>query len=277
MIVATGLAFAEGPRWRDGALYWSDMHGGVVSRLVGGRIETVCEVPARPSGLGWLPDGRMLVVSMTDRRVLRQERDGALVVHADLSGLVPRRCNDMTVDRFGRAYVGNFGFELYGDEKPCTTVLVRVDPDGSARVVADNLFFPNGAVITDDGATLIIAETWGGRLTAFDVDDAGDLSNRRVWAQMTSRTVPDGICLDAEGAVWIASPTTRGCYRVREGGEVLDHIDTGRGAFACMLGGEHRRTLYVCTADSHDPQRQSTERNGRIEAFEVTAPRAGWP
>ena len=174
----------------------------------------------------------------------------------------------MTVDRLGRAYVGNFGFELDGVEAPRPTVLVRVDPDGSARVVADDLLFPHGSAITEDGATLIVAETWGARLTAFDIGADGALSNRRVWATFADRAVPDGICLDAEGAVWIASPTTAGCLRVREGGEILERVETGRGAFACMLGGQDRRTLYVCTADSHDPDRQRTERNGRIEAFQ---------
>ncbi len=277
MIVATDVAFGEGPRWHDGALWWSDMHGGTVNRIVGGQVETVCEVPTRPSGLGWLPDGRMLVVSMTDKRVLRREPDGTLVTHADLSGLVPRRCNDMTVDAQGRAYVGNFGFELDGEEEPRPTVLVRVDPDGSARVVADDLLFPNGSVITPNGRTFIVGETWGARLTAFDIRPDGALANRRVWAAFTDRAVPDGICLDAEGAVWIASPTTHACLRVREGGEILERIDVGRGAFACMLGGEDRRTLYVCTADSHNPERQRAERNGRIEAFQVSTPGAGLP
>ena len=277
MIVVEDVAFGEGPRWRDGALYWSDMHGHAVKRLVDGEVQTVCEVPTRPSGLGWLPDGRMLVVSMSDRRVLRREADGALVVHADLCALAPRRCNDMTVDALGRAYVGNFGFELDSAEEPCATVLIRVDPDGSARVAADDLLFPNGMVITEDARTLIVAETWGARLSAFDIAPDGSLSNRRVWAAFTDRSVPDGICLDAEGAVWIASPTTKGCLRVREGGEILERVETGRGAFACMLGGEDRRTLYVCTADSHDPERQRRERNGRIEAFQVAVPGAGRP
>ena len=275
MIVASDIAFGEAPRWRDGTLWWSDMHGWRVNRLVDGQVVPVCDVPTRPSGLGWLPDGRLLVVSMTDKRLLRLEPDGALVVHADLSGLVPRRLNDMVVDAQGRAYVGNFGFELDGAETPRATVLVRVDPDGSARVVADNLLFPNGTVITPDGRTLIVAETWGARLSAFDIAPDGSLSNRRVWAAFTDGSVPDGICLDADGAVWIASPTTAGCLRVREGGEIVQRVDTGRGAFACALGGDDRRTLFVCTADSHDPERQRAERNGRIEAFAVETPGVG--
>ena len=276
-VVASGLAFGEAPRWHDGALWWSDMHAGQVNRLADGAVQAVCELPMRPSGLGWLPDGRLLVVSMTDKRVLRQEPDGSLVTHADLAGLVPRRLNDMTVDRQGRAYVGNFGFELDGVEAPAPTVLVRVDADGSAHVVADDLLFPNGTVISADGLTLIIAETWGARLTAFDVHPGGILSGRRVWAPMPDVAVPDGICLDAEGAIWAASPTTHECLRLREGGEVLARIATGRGAYACMLGGADRRTLFICTADSHDPERQARERNGRIEAHDVSVPGAGLP
>jgi len=154
---------------------------------------------------------------------------------------------------------------------------VRIDPDGSARVVAEDLMFPNGAVITDDGKTLIIGETFAGRLSAFDIDSNGDLSNRRLWAQLPGQAVPDGICLDAEGAVWVASPFTNDCLRIAEGGELLQRIDTGRGAYACMLGGADRRTLYICTADSHDPDRQAAERNGAIEAFEVDVAGAGLP
>ena len=272
--VAEGLAFAEGPRWHDGTLYWSDMHGHVVQRLAGGRVETVCEVPNRPSGLGWMPDGRMLIVSMADKRLLRLEADGSLALHADLSALAPRSCNDMVVDAEGRAYVGNFGFEIGTDgesEEPRATVLIRVDPDGTARAVADDLLFPNGAVITPDGRTLIIAETWRACLTAFDIDAVGDLSNRRLWAQLPEGAVPDGICLDAQGAVWAASPTTNECLRIAEGGDVLDRVETPQKAFACALGGAQGGTLYVCIADSHDPLQQRTERNGKIVTFAVSA------
>ncbi len=267
--MASGVAFGEGPRWHDGTLFWSDMHGGGVRKLEGGQVQPVCDVPNRPSGLGWLPDGRMLVVSMTDKRVLRQEAGGALVTHADLSHLVPCRLNDMVVDAQGRAYVGNFGFELDLGEQPRPTVLVQVDPDGAARVAADELVFPNGMVITNGGRTLVVAETFGGRLTAFDVAGSGALSNRRVWAPMPERAVPDGICLDAEGAIWVASPTTNECLLFREGGEILERLPTGRGAYACVLGGADGRTLFVCTADSHVPERQRVELNGRIEAFKV--------
>ena len=270
--VVENLAFAEGARWREGALWWSDMHGGRVCRLKGDEIQTICEVPGRPSGLGWLPDGRMLVVSMIDKRVIRLERDGSLALHADLSALAPRRCNDMVVDGRGGAYVGNFGFELDGAESPAPTVLLRIDPDGSTRVAADELWFPNGMVLLDGGRTLVVAETWAARLTAFDVGPHGELSGRRVWAALDRRVYPDGICLDAEGAIWVASPSSSECLRVRAGGDVAERVDTGRGAFACALGGRDGRILYVCTAESHDPERQRRERNGRIEALRVEVP-----
>lgn len=272
-VIASGLAFAEAPRWHDGALWWSDMHGGVVQRWAGGAAETVCAVPNRPSGLGWLPDGRMLVVSMMDRRVLRLEADDSLVMHGDLAGLIARRANDMVVDAQGRAYVGNFGFEIDTDlgivERPTPTVLVRVDPYGAATVVADDLLFPNGMVINPDSGTLIVAETYRACLTAFDIAVDGGLTNRCCWARFDDSVYPDGICLDAEGAVWVASPPTREVLRVVEGGTVTDRIATGQGAFACALGGDDGRILFVCVADSHDHIRQNTERNGRIVAFGV--------
>ena len=271
MIVASDIAFGEGPRWHEGCLWWSDMHGHAVCRLVHGKTETICAVPTKPSGLGWLPDGRMLVVSMTDKRVLRMEADGSLVTHADLSDLAPRRCNDMVVDASGGAYVGNFGFELDDVEEPCPTVLIRVDADGSARVVADKLWFPNGMVILADGRTLVVAETWAARLTAYSIADDGSLSDRRIWAKLDKAVYPDGICLDSESAIWAASPSTKEVLRVREGGEVVDRLATVRPAFACALNGRDGKTLYVCTADSHDPERQRQERNGRIEAFSITA------
>lgn len=274
MIIAFRLAFPEAPRWREGTLWWSDMHAGQVSRLVGGAVEKVCDVPKDPSGLGWTPDGRLLVVSMTDKRVLRLEPDGSLAPHADLSDKVPQRLNDMIVDRQGRAYVGNFGFDLHGGGTPAPTVLMRVDPDGSSHVAAEDLMFPNGMAIAEGGRTLIVAETFGARLTAFAIAADGTLSGRRTWAEMTHGAVPDGICLDAEGAVWAASPTTGECLRLAEGGEIVGRVETGRGAFACALGGEDGRTLFVCTAESHEPERQRRERNGRIEAFAVATPGA---
>ncbi|MCB1694041.1 MAG: SMP-30/gluconolactonase/LRE family protein, partial [Pseudomonadales bacterium] len=234
--LATNLTFTEAPRWHDGRLYFSDFYSHRVLAVdESGNLETIAEVANQPSGLGWLPDGRMLIVSMIDRKLLRREQDGTLVVHADLSGIATWHCNDMVVDAAGRAYVGNFGFDLHGGGEPCAADLARVDPDGTVSVAAKDLQFPNGAVITPDGQTLIIGETMARQLTAFDIAPDGTLSNRRVWADIAPH-LPDGICLDAEGAVWSADPLGNCVVRVKEGGEVTDTLDTGRGAFACMLG-----------------------------------------
>jgi sugar lactone lactonase YvrE len=249
----------------------------VLSVGIDGSVETVVEVPAGPSGLGWLPNGRMLVVSMEDRRLLRLDPDGLHEV-ADLSALAPWHCNDMVVDEHGRAYVGNFGFDIFrgGDITPVTTVLILVDTDGTARVAADELRFPNGTVITPDGRTLVVGESYGGCLTAFTVQADGSLTDRRLWAQLDG-AVPDGICLDAEGAIWSACPMTGRVLRVREGGEVTDVVSVGRrGAYACMLGGPDRTTLFVCTADATDPAKTG-ERRGAIELCDVDVPGAGLP
>ena len=268
--VVDGLAFAEGPRWRDGRLWWSDMHAERVQSWGpedGARTEVAVE--HRPSGLGWLPDGRLLIVSMMDRKILRLEPDGELVVHADLSMLVPRRLNDMVVDATGRAYVGNFGFDLEEGEPIADTVLAMVEPDGHARIVAGGLLFPNGMVITTDRRTLIVAETFAARLSAFDIAADGSLSGRRVWAQLPEHSYPDGICLDCEGCVWAALTSGNACVRVKKGGALLERVDVGRSAFACALGGPDRRTLFVCTAPDYFREARRAGRNGRIEEVTV--------
>ena len=275
-LVADGLAFAEAPRWHDGKLWFSDFYTHkVVCIDQNGRQSTVAEVPGQPSGLGWLPDGRLLVVSMTDRRLLRKDSDGLNEV-ADLSALAPFHCNDMVVDRHGRAYIGNFGFDLVGRAPVKPTVLLMVTPDGQARVVADDLLFPNGCVITPDGKTLIVAETFGKRLTAFDISDDGSLSGRRVWADLGDAS-PDGICLDAEGAIWVASPPTSEFLRVREHGETTDRIPAQNQAIACALGGADRRTLYMVTGRVSKPEKSMAERNSRVMALRVEIPGAGLP
>lgn len=242
-----GLAFPESPRWHEGALWFSDFYTRRVMRVDEERIaQPVCEVPGQPSGLGWLPDGRLLVVSMKDRKLLRLDPQG-LVTVADLSVHAPAPCNDMLVDAKGRAYVGNFGFDLHARAPFAPTVLLMVTPAGAVSVAAQDMHFPNGTVLTPDGRTLVVAESYGQRLTAFDVAADGSLSNRRVWAQFGGRTGPDGICMDAEGAIWIASPVSREVLRVREGGEVVDRFVTEDQAVACALGGEDGRTLFVCT------------------------------
>lgn len=275
-VLLSGLRFPEDPRWRDGRLWFSDMHDGRVVALDGeGRDETVLTLDDEPSGLGWLPDGRLLVVSVRERKLLRREADGRLALHADLSPVLPFHANDMVVDAQGRAYVGNFGFDLNAGETPKPTTLALVHPDGRVAVAANDLAFPNGSVLTPDGRTLIVGETMAARLTAFDVAADGTLSKRRVWAQL-EKAVPDGICLDAEGAIWVASPISHGCLRVREGGEILDRIDVETNAYACMLGGADRKTLFLCTAEEHDPAKTGTRR-GRIEAVQVGVPGVGLP
>lgn len=270
-VVADGLGFPESPRWHQGELWFSDINNRAVMRLPAdsGPLVTVLEVPSKPSGLGWLPDGRLLVVAMGDRQLLRLETDGSVNVVADLRSFARFNCNDMLVDPQGRAYVGQFGFDP-ATEEPRSTVLVRVDPDGTVSLAADDLQFPNGTVLTADGRTLIIAESWSHDLTAFDVAADGTLSGRRLWAHLEG-AAPDGICLDAEGAVWLASPISKELIRVAEGGQVLARIRTGaRRAIACALGGAEHSTLYACTVGrSHEVESGVT---GRIEAVEVDVP-----
>ena len=276
-VLLDGLAFPEGPRWHDGRLWFSDMYDHWVLAVdLRGRAERIVEVPNQPSGLGWLPDGRMLVVSMLDRRLLRLERDRRLTEVANLSAVVRSQCNDMVVDDLGRAYIGNFGFDFAAGEPASPTDLVMIDADGSVRVVADGLIFPNGSVITPDRRNLIVAETFASCLTAFDVEPDGGLARRRAFAQLDG-TTPDGICLDAEGAVWFASPGGNEVIRVREGGTITDRISTdGLSAFACMLGGVDRRTLFVCVSDWTGPKTTRT-RPGRILMVSVETPGAGLP
>ena len=275
-ILLDGLTFPEGPRWHDGRLWFSDFFSHrVIAVDLQGRAETIVEVPGQPSGLGWLPDGRLLVVSMTDRKLMRLD-PGGLVEHADLSGVATFHCNDMVVDGDGRAYVGNFGSDYNTGEPLQPARLARVDPDGTVSVAAERLMFPNGTVITPDGATLIIGETFARQLTAFDRAPDGTLSNRRVWADIAPH-LPDGICLDAEGAVWSADPRGNAVIRVAEGGKILDRVSTGDlGAFACMLGGEDGRTLFICTC-AGSGEAVATQRAGRIEVARVEVPHAGWP
>ncbi len=276
-VVAEGLSFPEGPRWHEGAFYFSDFYRHSVFRISAiGTLETVAGVPTQPSGLGWLPDGRMLIVSMTDRKLLRQEADGSLVEHANLYDLAAYHCNDMVVDATGGAYVGNFGFNSHGGETPREGNLIRISPAGAVSVAAEGLAFANGSVITPDGKVLIVGETRGNRLSAWDIASDGSLSNRRIWADL-GKNFPDGICLDAEGAIWVADPRNNETIRFAEGGEVLQRISTGdRGSFACMLGGEDRRTLYICTCAGSGPA-AAERRDGRIETIRVNIPGAGHP
>ncbi len=295
-VVRDGLWFPEGPRWHAGRLWFSDVFQRCVMAMTpdGATLERIVDVPNIPSGLGWLPDGRLLVVSTVDRRLLRLEPDGRLVEHADIYALCSDRCNDMIVDAQGRAYVGNWGFDTGAQPpRPKPAEIVLVLPDGSARVAAQGLIFPNGSIVTPDGRTLIVAESFASRLTAFDIGADGSLSNRRVWAQfddkgfapIAGRVVPDGICLDAEGAAWAASPWTDEVLRVREGGEITHRVTPAPAdvdgkpghPFACVLGGADRRTLFVLTGASGDEADTWANGLGKIEAVQVETPGAGLP
>jgi sugar lactone lactonase YvrE len=276
-LLADGFVFLEGPRWHDGSLWVSDMWGFKVYRIsTNGAREVLFELPERPSGLGFLPDGTPLVVSMANRKILKLV-NGALVEHADLSAHASGDCNDMVVDAQGRAYVGNFGFDIFNGAPPQMANLVRVDPDGSTHVVAQELNFPNGAVLTNGGRTLVVAETFGNVLTAFDLAANGTLSNRRVWAALGERT-PDGICLDQDGAIWVASFMTGEFVRVLEGGVVSDIVPVpGKAAVACQLGGEDGRTLFCLTYKGTIEDLHQGKVAGAIETVRVNSPAAGSP
>lgn len=289
--LVTGLSFTECPRWHNGRLYVSDFYTHRVLAIdLSGKVETVARVPGRPSGLGFLPDGRMLIASMLDRRILRQERPGELVEHSNLWEIAPWHLNDMLVDHEGRAWVGNFGFDLMGGAPAASTNLICVEADGRASVVAQGLGFPNGMALTPEG-TLIVAETFMNRLSAFEVNGA-KLSERRTWACFGPppatanvaeilrdvEAAPDGICLDAEGAVWVADAKQRRLLRVRQGGEVLEQIETGGlGVFACMLGGDDGRTLFACVAPTFDEEQASANHRAEIWMMRVETPGAGLP
>lgn len=275
--LAGGGAFFESPRWHEGRLWVSDFWLRRVQAIsLDGATETIAEVPGSPSGLGWAPDGTLLVVSMQDNKLLRAGH-GTTSQHADLSALSGGSSNDMVVDAAGRAYIGTIDFTAFA-EKPATN-LVRADPDGAVTLAADGMSFPNGSVITPDGSTLIVAESWAGRLTAFHIAADGSLHHRRVWADLGPGTAPDGITLDADGAVWAADAAGKRAVRVREGGEILEEISTGDlDVVACALGGDGR-TLFLCTTPDFRilPDQAAKTRPARILACQVDIPHAGRP
>ncbi len=241
-----------------------------------GTVETVVEVPNRPSGLGFLPDGTPLIASMQDRRLLRLE-DGGLVCHAELNSLVTGDLNDMVVDAQGRAYVGNIGFDVFGGADYRSANLVMVSPAGAARVVAEALEIPNGTVILPGGDVLIIAETWGHRLSAFNFNPDGTLSDRRLFADM-GEYGPDGICLDQEGAIWVSALDQGDFLRVLEGGAITDRIDVGDcRAVACQLGGEDGRMLFCLTCEGTWEEIRTGQAHARVEVVPVDVPGAGSP
>ncbi len=273
-VLMEGVVFGESPRWHNGQLWFSDWGAHQVIALdTDGHHKVVVTVPSFPMCIDFLPDGRLLVVDSAQRRLLRHEPDGSLVPHADLSQVSDKPWNDIVVDQRGNAYVNTIGFDFPGGEyAPGSIVLVT--PEGNVHHVADDLAFPNGMAITPDGATLIVAESYANRLTAYDITSDGGLGNRRVWAQ-TPDDHPDGICLDAEGALWYADVGNQRCVRVREGGEVLASVDLDRGAFACALsrGGDPR--LFVVGQTWGGPE--SGQPSGRVVAFPAPAPGAGKP
>jgi len=273
-VLLDGVRFGESPRWHEGRLWFSDWGTGeVVAVDLAGRREVVHRMSTFPFSLDWLPDGRLLVVSDGLRR---EEADGELATYADVSHLATA-WNEIVVDGRGNTYLNQVGFDLMGGAEPAAGTIALVTPDGASREVAGDVWFPNGMVVTPDDATLVVAESYGNRLTAFDVDDHGDLTNRRVWADL-GNDVPDGLCLDAEGAIWYADVPHGHCVRVAEGGEVLGTVTVDRGCFSCALGGPDGRTLFIVAAEWHGPEQMfQGEPTGQVLAVEVDVPRAGHP
>jgi len=275
-LIFSDLRFPEGARWHEGRLWFSDMHTGQVFRSDPGsrKLEEVAVVDDQPSGLGWLPDGSLLISCMLSRTVRRLAPGGAVSGFADLSGLTAAPINDLVTDDLGRTFVGGFGYDLYGDAPQQPGPIFRIDLDGATAVVEDQMVFPNGSVILPGTRTLVVAETWAARLTAFDIDETGTLTDKRVWAELPPGSTPDGICVDSAAGVWVSSITTSEFLRVEEGGRVTQTISVDdRCATDCVLGGPAGTTLYLLTSNSWQPA-ETTSREGRIEAVEVTIPMA---
>ncbi len=273
----TGLGFGESPRWHEGRLWFCNWgRQEVVAVDLGGESEVIVRVSTTiPFCIDWLPDGRLLIVSGPERLLLRRELDGSLVTHADLRPLSDHGCNEIVVDGRGNAYVNGGGFDRPGEK--ASGIIAVVTPDGSARQVAEGFAFPNGMAVTPDKSTLIIAESHGKKLTAFDISADGNLSNRRVWADLGDG-VPDGICIDADHAIWYADVPNKRCVRVREGGEVLQTVNVDRGCFACMLGGVDKKTLFIMAAEWHGfAKMMDGLGTGQVLTVEAPAPGVGWP
>jgi sugar lactone lactonase YvrE len=278
-VLLSGVAFGESPRWHEGRLWFSDWSAEELLAVdLDGRAELIVRVPSFPFSFDWLPDGRLLIVSARRRAVLTLEPDGSLVTYADLSGVSdPPPGNEIVIDGRGNAYVNGGGFDLMAGEPFAPGIIALVTPDGSVRQVADGIAFPNGMAITADGCTLIAAESYAGRLTGFDIAENGGLENRRVWAQRDG-AAPDGICIDAGGAVWYADVPNHRCVRIREGGEVLEEVQADRGCFACMLGGEDGRTLFIVAREwDSTVMIAEQERTGQILTVRAPEPHAGRP
>jgi sugar lactone lactonase YvrE len=289
-----GGGFFECPRWREGRWWVSDFYREAVYTVTtDGTEELIVEVEHQPAGLGWLPDGSLLIASMKDQRVLRRDSAGAISVHADLSRFTDSSLNDMVVDVHGRAWIGCFGFDLMSFADPRLAPLIRVDPDGTATLAADAMMFPNGSVITPDGTTLIVGETAGCRYTAFTILDDGSLTDRRVWAQLSPtpelgsleetiaqmEVAPDGCTLDADGHIWAADEAGARCIRVAPGGAITDEIPApeGLGCFACALGGDGGRTLLICAAPDFLEHNRRQAREAVLVTATVAVQHAGLP
>ncbi|MCG8024187.1 MAG: gluconokinase, GntK/IdnK-type [Candidatus Thiodiazotropha endolucinida] len=267
-LLLDGLMFPEAPRWWDGWLWFTDQHAGHIVRVTPqGKAETVATLDDLPGGLGWLPDGRLLVVSMTRRQLLVLE-NGTLRPYADLSRLASFHCNDMLSDPRGRCYVGNFGYDLHGGAEQRPAELILVDVQGECSVVADEMIFPNGCTLTPDASNLLVAETFASRITVFDVQTDGSLSNRRVWAELGD-AYPDGICLDKDGLLWIAAPNRSRLLLVREGGEIVRSVKPLGSPYACMLGGNDGDRLFIASSETDDPESAKQRKSGRIEVLRV--------
>lgn len=276
-VLMTGIAFGESPRWHDGRLWFSDWAAGeVIAVGLDGASEVMASIPSFPLCIDFLPDGSMLAVSGAEQRVVRRSADGSLETYADLDGISPHPWNDIVIDGRGNAYVNNIGFEFGSDVDGAPGFVCLVRPDGSVEPAADGLAFPNGMAVTPDNCTLIVAESYAGCLTAFDIADDGTVSNRRQWADLGDGA-PDGICLDAEGAVWYADVGHRHARRVAEGGGVLQTVAFDRGCFACALGGADGRTLFVVGQHWDAASMGSGDASGQVTTVEVSSPGAGWP
>ena len=273
-LLLDGLMFPEGPRWHQNKLWFTDQHARQIKTVdINGNSQLITELSDLPGGLGWLPDGRLLVVSMRNRQLLVLEQE-ELRLFADLSSLASFHCNDLLVDQHGRSYVGNFGYDLHGGAALSTAEIILVSPEGKPKVVSTEVIFPNGMIITPDGNTLIVAETFASRLSSFSIQSDGSLGKRKLWADLDG-AFPDGICLDQKNGVWVACPNTGDVIRVEQGGVVTDRVKAIGNAYACILGGAERTTLFVLTSETDDPEEAVRIRSGRIEVVDVRLSGAG--
>ena len=275
-LLLDGLMFPEGPRWHNEHLWFTDQHAQQIKTVdLQGHSQIIAEISDLPGGLGWLPDGRLLVVSMCKRQLLVMNQE-KLELYADLSEIASFHCNDLLVDQKGNAYVGNFGYDLHGGATLTTAELIMISVEGKPKVVSNEVIFPNGMVITSDGSKLIVAETFASRLSCFSIFSDGSLDKRELWADLDD-AFPDGICLDQENAIWVACPNTGDVIRVKQGGIITDRVKAIGNAYACMLGGTERKTLFVLTSETDDPEEAKKTCSGRIEMVDVKVPGAGLP